>query len=397
MALAVFVDFTGFGIIIPLLPFWAQHLGANPFQVGLILTMYSLAQFLFLPVLGHLSDRYGRRPIILWSLIIEAVSLVLTALAGTLPILLFARFIGGLGAANLGSAQAVVSDTTMPQDRAKGMGAIGAAVGLGFVTGPALGGGLAAIGSTAPFWFAAGLALVNAAMVFRFLPETHPVSARSIEIARPRIPFAGLAESLQRSALLRLLGINLLYTFAFAAMEAMFPLFSEHTFGWKATQNAYIFVYVGIIMVIMQGGLVGRLAKRFGVHVLLLSGLALLAIGLLLLPLGTRLPTLLLAVGLLAAGSGVVAATSSTLASLATPSHGQERTLSTIQSVGGLGRIIGPVAAGAIYALAGAGAPFVVGGLLILLAALVSLPVFPFKDPVHVTHELEVANVRVSK
>jgi MFS transporter, DHA1 family, tetracycline resistance protein len=377
MALVVFVDFTGFGIIIPLLPFWAQHLGANPVQVGLILTSYSLAQFLFLPVLGHLSDRYGRRPIIFWSLLIEAISFALTALAGSLPLLLLARFIGGLGAANLGSAQAVVSDTTTPQDRAHGMGIIGAAIGLGFVVGPALGGGLAAMGSTAPFWSAAALTLVNAALVFRLLPETHPVSARSSEIGHHWAPFVGLATRKHPPAILRLLEINLLYTLAFAAMEAMFPLFSEHTFGWKATQNAYIFVYVGVIMVIMQGGLVGRLAKRWGVHAVLLAGLVLLAAGLLLLPLGTRLTMLLWATGLLSAGSGMVAAAGSTLASLATPGTTQGQTLSLIQSAGGLARIIGPVAAGALYTLAGAGAPFEVGGLLICLAVVVALPMFP--------------------
>jgi multidrug resistance protein len=359
--------------------------------------MYSLAQFLFLPVLGHLSDRYGRRPVILWSLIIEAASFVLTALAGSLPILLLARFIGGLGAANLGSAQAVVSDTTTPQDRAKGMGIIGAAIGLGFVIGPALGGGLATMGSTTPFWFAGGLALVNAAMVFRLLPETHAISARSADIRRQRLPFSGLAQSMPQSAILRLLGINLLYTVAFSAMEAMFPLFSEHTFGWKAPQNAYLFVYVGIIMVIMQAGLVGRLSKRWGVQALLLSGLVLLAIGLLLLPFGTRLVTLLLAVGLLSAGSGAVAATSSTLASLAAPRREQGRSLSTMQSIGGLGRIVGPVAAGATYALAGAGAPFVVGGLLISIAVLVGLAAFPAEESLHGTLELEGTKVSVGK
>ena len=237
---------------------------------------------------------------------------------------------------------------------------------------------------------------MNAAMVFRLLPETHPVSARSAAFGRQRRSFSGLAKNIHRSAILRLLGITLLYTVAFSAMEALFPLYSEHTFGWKATQNAYIFVYVGIIMVIMQGGLVGRISKRWGVHALLLSGLVLLAIGLLLLPFTSRLTTLLLAVGLLSAGSGTVAATSSTLASLVTPRHEQGGTLSSIQSIGGLGRIIGPVAAGAIYGLAGAGSPFVVGGLLIVIAVLVGLPAFPVKDSIHGTLELEVAEVSVS-
>ena len=133
MALTIFIDFAGFGIVLPLLPFWAERLGAGAVGVGLILTIYALAQFIFTPVLGTLSDRYGRRPIILASLLIEALSFALSALAGSLAILLVARFIGGLGASNIGSAQAVVADVTPVERRARGMGLIGAAIGLGFV------------------------------------------------------------------------------------------------------------------------------------------------------------------------------------------------------------------------------------------------------------------------
>ncbi len=382
MALTVLIDFTGFGIIIPLLPFWAEHLGASPVQVGLILTAYSLAQFLFLPVLGRLSDRYGRRPVILWSLLIEAVSFAFSALAGTFLLLLAARFIGGLGSANLGSAQAVVSDSTPPEERAKGMGMIGAAIGLGFVIGPALGGGLAALGSAVPFWVAAAVALVNAALVFFFLPETRAQQATATPLAGA--PFAGLGETLRHPTIARLLAINLLYTLAFTAMEAMFPLFSQHAFGWTATQNAYVFVYVGVIMVIMQGGLVGRLSKRWGVQGLLVIGLALLAAGLLMLPFGTQLALMLIGVGLLSAGSGAVAATTSTLASLAASSEAQGQTLSLLQSIGGLGRIIGPLAAGWVFAAGGAGAPFAIGGVLVVLALLVALPAIPLSQRVAV-------------
>ena len=382
MALTVLIDFTGFGIIIPLLPFWAEHLGASPVQVGLILTAYSLAQFLFLPVLGRLSDRYGRRPVILWSLLIEAVSFAFSALAGTFLLLLAARFIGGLGSANLGSAQAVVSDSTPPEERAKGMGMIGAAIGLGFVIGPALGGGLAALGSAVPFWVAAAVALVNAALVFFFLPETRAQQATATPLAGA--PFAGLGETLRHPTIARLLAINLLYTLAFTAMEAMFPLFSQHAFGWTATRNAYVFVYVGVIMVIMQGGLVGRLSKRWGVQGLLVIGLALLAAGLLMLPFGTQLALMLIGVGLLSAGSGAVAATTSTLASLAASSEAQGQTLSLLQSIGGLGRIIGPLAAGWVFAAGGAGAPFAIGGVLVVLALLVALPAIPLSQRVAV-------------
>ncbi len=385
MALTVLIDFTGFGIIIPLLPFWAQHLGANPVQVGLILTVYSLAQFLFLPVLGRLSDRFGRRPVILWSLLIETLASALTALAGTFILLLVVRFIGGMGAANIGSAQAVVSDTTTPAERAKGMGMIGAAIGLGFVLGPALGGGLATFGLAAPFWAAAAVALANAALVYFFLPETHKPQANVVGskiTAQSLIPFAGLAETFQRPAIARLLVINLLYTLAFTAMEAMFPLFSQKTFGWGATQNAYLFVYVGVIMVVVQGGLVGRLSKRFGVQTLLVIGLVFLGAGLLLLPLGTQLALMLIAVGVLSAGSGVVSSMSSALSSLATSAEEQGQTLSVIQSFGGLGRIVGPVAAGWVFAVGGAGAPFVVGGLITVLTVFVALPAIQLQQQV---------------
>ena len=405
MALTVLIDFTGFGIIIPLLPFWAQHLGANPLQVGLILTVYSLAQFIFLPVLGRLSDRFGRRPIILWSLLIEVVSLALTALSGSFLLLLLTRFIGGMGAANIGAAQAVVSDTTPPAERAKGMGFIGAAIGLGFVLGPALGGALVTLGLTAPFWFAAGVALINAALVFFLLPETRvrrPAAAAVATAAqRPGSLGSALMETVRNPAVVRLLGINLLYTVAFTAMEAMYPLFSQKTFGWGATQNAYLFVFVGVIMVIVQGGLVGRLAKLWGVQGLLIIGLALLAAGLLLLPFGTQLAVMLIAVGALSAGSGVVSSMSSALASLASADETQGQTLSLVQSSGGLGRVVGPVAAGWLFAVGGAGAPFVVGGLLAALALLVTLPRIPLRrsaeTPTHApatAQVVEAADVR---
>src|SRR5258708_10785287 len=151
MALTIFIDFAGFGIVLPLLPFWAERLGAGAVGVGLILTIYALAQFIFPPVLGTVSDRYGRRPVILASLVIEALSLALSALAGSLAILLVARFISGLGASNIGSAQAVVADVTPVERRARGMGLIGAAIRFGFVVWPAPGGFLAPLWPTLPF------------------------------------------------------------------------------------------------------------------------------------------------------------------------------------------------------------------------------------------------------
>jgi len=235
MALTLFIDFAGFGIILPLLPFWAQRFGAGPVAVGLVLTIYALAQFLFAPVLGTLSDRYGRRPIILAALLTEALSLALSALAGSLFILLIARFIGGLGASNIGSAQAVVADVTPAEGRARGMGLVGAAIGLGFVVGPALGGVLAPLGTAVPFWVAMLVALANALLVLRFLPETRWIGTTRASASPAAhgtgMILAGWRQVLRHPVVARLVAVNLLFTGAFSAMEAVFVLFTQHTFG----------------------------------------------------------------------------------------------------------------------------------------------------------------------
>jgi DHA1 family tetracycline resistance protein-like MFS transporter len=381
MALTIFIDFTGFGLVIPLLPFWAEHLGANAVGVGLILTIYALAQFIFTPILGSLSDRYGRRPVIIASLAIEAISFALSALANTLPFLLIARFIGGLGASNIGSAQAVVSDVTPPKERARGMGLIGAAIGLGFVVGPALGGLLASLGPALPFWVAMGVAIANTLLVFFFLPETR----KQQEATQPGeshrtntfVVLAGWRQVLRNVAAARLVLIYLLFTIAFTAMEAIFPLFTQHTFGWTAMQNGYIFTYVGIVIVIMQGGLVGQLVKRFGERSLLIAGLIMLAAGLALLPWSTQLALLLIALGILSAGDGMVTPTLSALLSFASPEGAQGETLGFAQGIAGMGRVIGPLIAGTIYALGGPGTPFLLGAGLVVLATLLAIPALP--------------------
>lgn len=390
MALTIFIDFAGFGIVLPLLPFWAERLGAGAVGVGLILTIYALAQFIFTPVLGTLSDRYGRRPVILASLVIEALSLALSALAGSLAILLVARFISGLGASNIGSAQAVVADVTPVERRARGMGLIGAAIGLGFVIGPALGGLLAPLGPAVPFWVAMLVALANALLVLRFLPET-----RRRETACATVPFtnrgmggvlAGWRWVLRNPAVARLVVINLLFTVAFTAMEAVFPLFTQHSFGWKAIQNGYIFTYAGIVIVLMQGGLVGRLVKRWGERSLLIAGLGMLAAGLALLSWSTNLALLLVALGIVSIGDGAVTPVVSALLSFASPPTRQGETLGLSQGVAGLGRIIGPLAAGSMFAIGGPGAPFILGSVLVVLAALIALPVLSSKHVVALMH-----------
>jgi MFS family permease len=295
-------------------------------------------------------------------------------------LLLLARLIGGLGASNIGSAQAVVADVTPPEKRARGMGAIGAAIGLGFVVGPALGGLLASFGPTVPFWAAMSIALVNALLVLRFLPETRAGAAHASRRS-PRAMAEGLRFATHHPAIARLIAINLLFTLAFSAMEAVFALFTQHSFHWTARQaeayNGYIFTYVGVLIVIMQGGLVGRLVQRFGEQRLLSGGLLLLAGGLALLPFGVSLAPLLLALGILSVGEGAVTPTASALLSFATPSEAQGATLGLSQGVAGLGRVVGPLAATGLFAALAPGAPFLAGAALVLVAVLVALPTLP--------------------
>jgi MFS family permease len=374
MALTVFIDFTGFSLVIPLLPFWAERLGAGALVIGLLSASFAMAQFLFTPLLGALSDRLGRKPIILLSLLLEGFAFGLTALAGSLPLLFVARFLGGLGASNLGSAQALVADSTPREGRARAMGIIGAAIGLGFVVGPALGGLLAPLGLAIPFWVSMGVALLNALLVWAFLPETRTGRAeRAPAFSISRVMFGGWSKAFRNAAVARLVLINLLYTVAFTGMETVFALFTQHTFGWTAMQNGLLFTYIGVIVVVMQGGLVGLLVKWMGEQRLLLVGLLLLAGGLVLVPVSTNPALLLITLGILSVGDGAVTPIVSTLLSFVSPPNAQGETLGFAQGIAGLGRILGPLAAGSLFTL-GVNLPFLLGGLLAIAGVVLALP-----------------------
>jgi MFS family permease len=390
MALTVFIDFTGFGLVIPLLPFWALHLGANDFEVGLILTLFALAQFIFTPFLGALSDRLGRRPIIIWSLVIEAISFIFTALATSLPFLYAARIIGGLGSSNIGSAQAVVADTTNEQDRAKGMGFIGAAIGLGFVVGPALSGIFSGFNSSLPLWIATGMALINALLVMLYLPETRVAGKMAQRENTLLLVFTGWKSIIKQSSIIRIIGVYFLFMLAFTAMEATFPLLTLKEFGWGQKENGYIFAYVGILIVIMQGGLVAQLVKRIGAQNLMVAGLVIMATGLIILGFSTNLGVLIIGLGALSIGNGAVTPTSSTLLSLLAPKDNRGEILGISQGVGSLGRIIGPTIATILFQGIGAPVPFVIGGAITLIAAMIAFPTFP--NILGVAHESEVSS-----
>src|SRR3954467_6098376 len=252
----VFIDLVGFGIVIPVLPFYAEgtRFNATPRMVGLLFASYSIMQLVFSPILGRLSDKYGRRPVLLLSIIGTGIGFLILGFATTLWMLFIGRVLDGITGGNISTAQAYIADVTTPENRAKGMGMIGAAFGLGFIFGPAIGGILSRWGIAVPFLFAAGLALANATLLYFTLPETvtkdHPARASA---ATGR--WGQLFEALKQSRLAFVLAIYFLFITAFSIMTSSFALFTMFRFGFDAHDTGWLFVYVGVIGAIIQGGL----------------------------------------------------------------------------------------------------------------------------------------------
>ena len=371
--LIVFIDLVGFGLIIPLLPFYAERFGASPQLVTILMAVYSLMAMLAAPLWGRLSDRVGRRPVLMASMLAAALAYLWLGLARALWMLFAARAFGGACAGNIAAAQAYIADVTPPERRARGMGMIGAAFGLGFIIGPALGGlvagnDLATADLKTPGLIAAGLSLIAFLGVVLLLPESRPASARD----RPsRGRFALLRNAFGRPVLARLLVVFFLVILAFAGMESTFALWAMRQFGWGPAQVGYSLTLVGLLSAIMQGGLIGMLTRRFGEERLLLSGLALIALGLLVLPLAHHVAPLLVALAALALGMGMMQPSLNSLISRRAGAEEQGEVMGVAQSIGSLSRVLGPIIAGALFEAFGRNSPFLWGALLAAAALLI--------------------------
>ncbi|MGH9905095.1 MAG: MFS transporter, partial [Pyrinomonadaceae bacterium] len=270
----VFIDLVGFGIVIPVLPFYAEstQFHATPRTIGLLFASYSVMQVIFSPILGGLSDKFGRRPVLLISIIGTGIGFLMLGFANTLWMLFAGRILDGITGGNISTAQAYIADVTTKEERAKGMGLLGAAFGLGFIFGPAIGGILSRWGVHIPFLFAAGLCFANALLLYFTLPETvtpdHPVRTSA---ARGR-GLRQLIRSLKQRRLAFVLTIYFLFIVAFSIMTTSFSLYTMFRFGYDAQHNGYLFAYVGLIAVIIQGGLIGKLVRRFGELPLVITG-----------------------------------------------------------------------------------------------------------------------------
>jgi DHA1 family tetracycline resistance protein-like MFS transporter len=364
--LTVFVDLVGFGILLPILPAYAKSFGASATAIGLLNAIYSFTQMAFAPVWGRLSDRVGRRPIIIMTALGGCVAYVIFGLADSLWLLFVARGFAGICGANISTAQAYVADVTTKETRARGMGMIGAALGLGFTVGPAVGGLATHWGRHAPFFFAAALSLANALWAAIALPEPER------HASRPARGLRTLADALKIPTLAFWVLLFLLVTYAFSNIETAYVLFTKDTLGFSEKMNGYMFTLIGVVLVIMQGALVRPLTRRFGSERLIAAGTLITGAGAALLVFTHASWQIYAPTVIIAAGTALYSPSLSTVISVSAPPERQGEFLGVSQSAGAIGRIAGPSLAGLIYQRAGHVWPFITCAVLLGLASLVT-------------------------
>ena len=364
----VFVDMIGYGLVIPLLPFYAREYAAGAALVGLLGSLYAAMQFVGGPFLGGLSDRTGRRPVLIICLLGASLAYLMLGLAETLSLLFAAVVLAGAVGGTQATAQAYIADSTSPDDRARGLGLIGAAFGLGLMAGPVLGGLLSLYSLHAPAFAAAALALANAAFGFLVLPESLPARLRTSIPLRRLNPLSQLRGVLGIGDIRWFLLAVLLLNLSFAGLLTNFPLFSNTRFGWDAPANAFFFAFVGVCAVLTQGLLIGRLQPRLGEGRLVLGGLLALAFGLALVAVVPYGPLLYPVVGALAVGVGLAIPALTSLISRRVSGREQGKVMGGLQAVISLTLIVGPVMAGLAFDRLGVPAPYWIGALLATLA-----------------------------
>ena len=344
----VFIDLVGFGIVIPVLPFYAEgtKFNATPRMVGLLFASYSVMQLIFSPILGGLSDKYGRRPVLLVSIIGTGIGFLIIGFAETLPMLFLGRILDGITGGNISTAQAYIADITTKENRATGMGMIGAAFGVGFVFGPAIGGILSRWGIYVPFLFAAGLCFANAILLYFRLPETVTAQRPPENRAARGRGFGQLFKAIKEPSLAFVLTIYFLFIVSFSIMTSSFSFYTMFRFGYDAQHTGLLFAYVGIIAIVIQGGLIGRLVKRFGELPLIITGALCFAISLFAIPFvgpaAGGLAGLLIGGGVFSMGNSLATPALLGLASKNAPPDQQGSILGVTQSVASLARALGP-------------------------------------------------------
>ncbi|MEA2464323.1 MAG: transporter, family, tetracycline resistance protein [Acidobacteriota bacterium] len=378
--LTVFIDLIGFGMVIPFLSFYAREYGASGVAVGAVVGVYSIMQFFFAPVWGRLSDRVGRRPVMLISLTASTTGYLLFAFSRSLTLLFVSRVIAGIGGANIGTAQAYIADTTSSENRAKGMGLIGAAFGLGFILGPPMSGILSAVGTRhglhgnlLPGLVAAGLSFTAFLVALGVLAESKPrdlVPRSGIPPQFDRRIWRELASNKLLAALMAGLFLTLL---AVAGMEVSVTIHGRDRFNFKQLDMAYLFLFMGVIVAGIQGGLIGKLVKRLGEQRVIIAGAASFVIGFVLVPSIFRVPLLYAVAFFIAIGQGLCYPALTSLVSKVAPENERGSLLGLATSVGSLARFLGPLLSGFLYDVARVAGAFYGGAVLMLGALLIAI------------------------
>ena len=371
LLLVVVIDLIGFGIIIPLLPFYAETYGASPQKVTMLMVTFSFFQFIAAPIWGYLSDKYGRRVIIWTTLAGSILAYILLAYSQTLYGLFFARAFAGFMAGNISTAQAYIADITDQNNRAKGMGLFGAAFGIGFILGPAIGGILAGSDPKNPNVFlppitAASLSFIALILALFLLKDT-----RSLIKSNKNQRILSLIEAIKIPNLRPLILLSFIVTLVFASMESTFSLWSERTFNWGAEQNGYIFAFAGICGVIVQGFLISPLVKRFGESFLCIIGIIFISLGMLSIAISYLNYHAYLSMSLIAFGLGLFLPTISTLVVNIVSEDRRGWVLGVNQSVSSLSRIIGPAIAGFLFEFYGKNSPYICGFFILVIFLLI--------------------------
>lgn len=375
--LIIFIDLLGFGLIIPIVPFYLQEFIDDPNKIGqtiaLLITAAAAMQFIFNPIWGRLSDRIGRRPILLMSVAGMAISHAFFAVAPTLPLLFLSRIMSGIFAATVPTAMAYISDVTSEEDRAKGMGLVGAAFGLGFILGPAAGGILSDIGGfKLPLFGASALSLVALVLAFFTLKETVDTSNPKKRDYR-RFNLANLLRAFRHPTLGILFLIFFIVNLAFSNLETVFALYIDHVFNYTTKEAGYFFAMIGVISATVQGVFIGRFSKKFGEKKLIISSLLILGLSFIFLPMFKVVLLFALFMAFIAFSLGLHNPSVTSLISKNATRDEQGGVLGINQSFSALGRILGPLWAGFFFDHFGVGIPFITAGVLILFAFFISL------------------------
>ena len=374
--LVVFSNLLGFGIIIPLLPYYAEHFGANPNEVTLLMASYSLMQLIFSPILGRISDIYGRKKILVLCLIGSAISYFLLYFATNFALVLFARSVAGLFGSTTAIANAYVTETTSSANRSKGMGLIGAAFGLGLVFGPVIGGYFGGgdinnIDYKTPFFFASLVAIISCILAYFILIEPKKRNKQFISI-NFLDSFKDLIDLFKIPALLFLIILSFLITFSFAGFETTFALWTERAMNWASRQTGYAFTFTALLVAIIQGVFIGKLTKKFGELKLLITSCFLMLVGLFFITLSAQnLFYLTIALGILGISVGLGNPSLYSLLSKNLSKGIIGASFGVVQSVGSLARILSPLAMGNLFYFFGKNSPYNFGAFLMFISLLI--------------------------